>query len=307
MKNLPQLNRLFITDGGLETTAIFLDGIELPALSAVSLVRTQEGLNYLRNYFHEYIELAKLHKVGLILETPTWRATSDWVDEIGVHSFDELLSLTRKSVEFLAQIKKDHITNDSPLVIAGCVGPRRDGYVTSNKMDVNEAYDYHFQHINALWESGCDFISVLTMNYMEEALGIIKVCEKIGAPVAVSFTVETDGNLIGGESYIDTIQTIDSITDQYPSYYMINCAHPTHVHSIFSSSNKVLDRIGGIRANASCKSHAELNESETLDIGNPQEFGSQICDLNSKFGNIKVLGGCCGSDIRHIREICKNL
>lgn len=295
-------NYLFITDGGLETTAIYRDGIELPAFSSIHLMRSDRGIKYLENYFSEFVELAKKNNVGLILETPTWRASADWAEQLNATP-QELSELTKQAAELLCRIRDKHADANVPMVVAGSLGPRGDGY-KSGRMTADEAKEYHLPHIEALKDGGADFVSALTLTYPEEAVGVIEASRSVGIPVVVSFTVETDGRLPNGDDYLQTVEKVDKLTDGYVSYFMINCAHPTHFSHIFESDSPVIKRIAGIRANASCKSHEELDNSTTLDIGNPHELGEQIVELRRRNPNLKVLGGCCGTDIRHIHQIC---
>lgn len=298
-----QKDKTFITDGGLETTALFKDGIELPGFSSIHLMRSERGLQYLKDYFLDYVKLAKSHNVGLILETPTWRSSSGWADVVDLKP-EELVRLTEESARFLDKIKQKYSTEETPMVVAGCLGPRGDGYKVGKEMSVEEAAKYHRPHIQALKNGGADFISALTMTYPNEAFGVIQASRELNIPVVISFTVETDGKLPNGDDYLKTIEHMDRQTDNYVSYFMINCAHPTHFDHILQTDSPVKNRIGGVRANASCKSHEELDNSTELDEGNPKELGRQIVDMQKTLPNLKVLGGCCGTDIRHIRQIC---
>lgn len=302
-RSLPQLQgKRFITDGGLETTAIFNDGFDLPAFSSLHLLQSEKGQQYLKSYFEKYIELATQRGLGFILETPTWRASADWAPPLNV-SIEELNDLNRKALKMAQEIKISHHNRSSEILIAGSVGPRGDGYNPAFKMSAEEAKAYHSQQIRLMQEGGVDFVSALTMSYVEEALGITLACRDYNLPLCVSFTVETDGRLATGQSLEDAIQFVDQMSDSYPSYYMINCAHPTHFIRELRMPSPTVRRIRGIRANASCKSHAELNNSTTLDYGNPDELGQQLSEIEREFPHMTVLGGCCGTDMRHIERI----
>lgn len=148
-------------------------------------------------------------------------------------------------------------------------------------------------------------MSAMTMNYPEEAIGITQAAQQSSLPVAISFTVETDGRLPTGETLREAIEQVDEATNRGPSYYMINCAHPTHFDAVLKSGDAWVQRIGGLRCNASMLSHAELNEATELDEGNPEEFGSQCSELQRQLPQLTVLGGCCGTDHRHVEAICK--
>ena len=303
--NLPQLsNNLFLTDGGLETTIIFHQGLELPEFAAFDLLKYDTGLQSLQQYFRTYATMAKNYQVGLILESATWRANPDWGTKLGYSSV-ALAELNHKAIAMLHDIRQEYETEHSQMVISGCVGPRGDGYIPSDAMTVDEAQQYHQSQIETFRDAEADLVTAITMNYVEEAIGITRTAQAVGMPVVISFTVETDGKLPTGQLLQDAIAQVEQDTNQAPAYYMINCAHPTHFAEALISGEPWLERIRGIRANASTKSHAELNESETLDDGNPEELGSQYRELKNKLKNLNVLGGCCGTDHRHVEAICK--
>ncbi len=302
---LPQLsNEIFLTDGGIETTLIFHENLELPDFAAFHLLKDKEGYEALRNYFRTYAALAGNYEVGFILESPTWRANPDWGVKLG-YSESELAAMNRKSIALLRDIRNEFENEKTAMVISGCVGPRGDGYNPTNLMSADEAQQYHQMQIGTFSETDADMVTAITMNYVEEAIGIARAAKSVGMPVVISFTVETDGKLPTAQTLKDAIESVDEATSNAPAYYMINCAHPTHFEGALIADEPWLERIRGIRANASTKSHAELNDSEELDEGNPVELGRQHRELLSKLKNLNVLGGCCGTDHRHVEEICK--
>ena len=304
---LPQLSGvLFITDGGIETTLIFLDGLDLPSFAAFVLLDSDQGFKALDRYFRRYADLARKYRTGFILESPTWRASSDWATKLG-YSHEALAEFNRKAIELLIRIRNEYETPETKVVVSGCVGPLGDGYKASARMSVDAAQDYHRRQIEVFRDSDADMITAITMNYVEEAIGIARAACAAKMPSAISFTVETDGRLPAGETIEDAIKEVDAATDAAPTYYMINCAHPTHFHDALETGKSWLGRIRGIRANASTKSHAELDEAQELDAGDPCELAIQYRDLVNKIPALNVLGGCCGTDHRHIEEICKIL
>jgi homocysteine S-methyltransferase len=300
---LPQLtDELFLTDGGIETTLIFHDGLDLPAFAAFDLLRTAAGRDALRRYFRAYAEVARRFETGLILESATWRASADWGDRLG-YSPQALADANRASIGLLEEIRADYETEAMPLVISGCVGPRGDGYVADRRMDARQAEDYHRAEIETFAGTAADMVCAITMNYAEEAIGIARAAEAAGTPVALSFTVETDGRLPTGQTLADAITQVDDRTGGYPRYYMINCAHPAHFEDVLERGGAWLDRVRGLRANASRKSHAELNESTEIDIGDPVELAADYARLKGRLSQLNVMGGCCGTDHRHIEQI----
>jgi homocysteine S-methyltransferase len=300
---LPQNSgRLFLTDGGIETTLVFHEGIDLPYFAAFVLLKDKEGTATLQRYFDKYVNIAKANRTGFILESATWRASPDWAERLG-YSRDELADFNRKAIAMLADIRAEHETETTPMVISGCVGPRGDGYNPEELMTPEEAQAYHATQINTFAETDADMVTAITMTHTEEAIGVARAARAAGMPSVISFTVETDGRLPTGQALKDAIMQVDDETDASPAYYMLNCAHPSHFDGTLANGTW-MDRIRGLRANASTMSHAELDEAEVLDDGNPRELGSQYAGLRSRFGQINVVGGCCGTDHRHIEEIC---
>ncbi|UCH24464.1 MAG: homocysteine S-methyltransferase family protein [Trueperaceae bacterium] len=300
---LPQLDgRLFLTDGGIETTLIFKDGLSLPHFAAFDLLRSEEGERALRSYFRTYAAIAARDGVGVVLESATWRASADWGAKLG-YSQGALAEANRKAINMLEDIRNEFENGDSEVVISGCIGPRGDGYDPSLRMTVEEAERYHATQVETFAGTAADLVSAITMNYLEEAIGITRAAQKAGMPVVISFTVETDGRLPTGQALGSAIEEVDAATGAGPAYYMVNCAHPTHFETLLDPSEPWVARIRGIRANASTMSHAELDQAEELDDGDPVQLGRQYAELRSRLGTFNVMGGCCGTDHRHIEQI----
>jgi S-methylmethionine-dependent homocysteine/selenocysteine methylase len=302
-ERLPQVGgQLFLTDGGLETTLIFHDKVELPYFAAFDLMRSQDGKNLLRRYYERYIAIAKSNRVGFILESPTWRASPDWGAKLG-YSAAALAEINRESIELMADLRAAHATADTPMVISGCIGPRGDGYDPGTVMSAAEAEDYHAFQARVFAQAGADMIAAITMTNSNEAIGITRAAQAGNLPAAISFTLETDGRLPTGQDLADAIAEVDAATGGGPAYYMINCAHPTHFAHTLAEGSPWLTRLRGVRANASRRSHAELNDSPDLDAGNPEELGRQYRALTERHPHITILGGCCGTDHRHLKQI----
>jgi S-methylmethionine-dependent homocysteine/selenocysteine methylase len=301
--SLPQLGGdLFLTDGGIETTLIFSDGLDLPDFSAFHLLRTAQGQGALRKYFRTYGEIARRFGTGLILESATWRASADWGRKLG-YPAEALADANRQAIALLEDVRAEFETVATPVVISGCIGPRGDGYVPARAMCEPDAEAYHRQQIETFAESAADMVCAMTMNYVEEALGVARAARAAAIPAAISFTVETDGRLPTGQTLKDAVGQVDDATSGYPCYYMINCAHPTHFEKVLRAGEPWVERIRGLRANASRMSHAELNNSPELDAGNPIELGQEYAEFRTRLRNLNVMGGCCGTDHRHIEQI----
>jgi homocysteine S-methyltransferase len=303
-QNLPQLaNSTFLNDGGMETTLIFLEGADLPHFASFVLLATPEGRAQIKNYYRKYLDVAVKNDVGIVLDTATWRASADWGAKLGFDA-KALRAINRDAAAVIAELRREYETSKTPIVISGQIGPRGDGY-KAGRMDVGEAEAYHAAQIAAFVESEADMVGAYTMNTVEEAIGIARAAKAARMPCAISFTVETDGKLATGMELERAITMTDEATDGSPAYYMINCAHPTHFTQALKKGEKWLDRVYGVKANASAKSHAELDESTTLDAGDPDDLGRRYSGLRASFPTMRILGGCCGTDHRHIAAICE--
>jgi S-methylmethionine-dependent homocysteine/selenocysteine methylase len=301
---LPQLDGgLFLTDGGIETTLIFLEGLELPYFAAFHLMRDASGRAALHKYYARYAEIARKEDAGFILESPTWRASSDWGEKLG-YSEEALAKANRDSIALMQELRKEYEAKLTPMVVSGCVGPRGDGYDPGQAMRQEEAEIYHTNQIRTFSDAGADMVTAITMTSANEAVGVTRAAQQAGLPSAISFTVETDGRLPTGQGLKEAIEEVDRSTGNAPAYYMINCAHPTHFEATLSEGGAWVARVRGIRANASKRSHRELNEAPDLDDGDPVELGSQYSALLKRHPQINVLGGCCGTDHRHVEQIC---
>jgi S-methylmethionine-dependent homocysteine/selenocysteine methylase len=289
--------RPFITDGGLETTLVFIDGIELPDFAAFVLLESDAGRAALTNYYTPYLELAAGVGTGMVLDTPTWRANLDWGIRLG-YDAETLSAVNRRSVEFIRQLSTNAPTVD--VVINGVLGPRGDGYVVGATMTATEAAAYHRLQARAFADAGAQMLSAITMTYAEEAIGIALAAAEASLPVVLSLTTETDGRLPSGQSLGDAIRYIDDATDAGPLYFMINCAHPSHFGDALDPGADWTARIAGVRANASRLSHAELDDATELDRGDVTEFGRLHAELATLL-EFKVIGGCCGTDHEHVR------
>jgi homocysteine S-methyltransferase len=300
---LPQLRGVrLVTDGGLETDLIYRRGIDLPEFAAFPLLQTEAGRDALTQYYDDYAAIAAEAHAGLLLETPTWRANPDWGARLG-YDAEALSEVNEESVAFLAGLRERYRRPPleiEPVLLCGAVGPRGDGYVIGQKMDPEEAAAYHAPQLTAFARAGADLAAAYTLTYVEEAIGVVLAARSAALPVAVSFTVETDGRLPDGQSLDEAVAAVDAVAA--PDYFLINCAHPDHVLSGLGPGGW-RDRVLGTRVNASRSSHAELDAAEELDAGDPDDLAAAQVRLSAALPNLVILGGCCGTDARHVRAL----
>lgn len=303
---LPQLGGdLFLTDAGVETDLIFNRGIEIREFAAHTLLLDPVGRAALRCYFEGFLGLAAQQKTGFILDSVTWKAHRHWAKALGA-SIAELKAANEESIRFMADLRSQFAGNAGPIVLNGVIGPRGDAYRPEALIASKDAEDYYAEQLGWLAATEVDMVTGLTFNQAGEAVGLARAARTAGLPAAISFTVETDGALPTGQSLADAITQVDAESDGYPAYYMINCAHPDHFGDTLRDQGWAR-RIRGIRANASRRSHAELDEASELDAGNPHELAGQYVAIAGQMPWLNIFGGCCGSDLRHVTEIARAL
>ena len=302
--NLPQLasTAVLISDSGMETDLIFHEGFDLPLFASFTLLDDETGTDALSNYYRRHFQVAQDAHVGFIFEAVTWRASIEWARQLGL---DEaaVVDVNRRAIDLVVQLRAEAGDASGPLVISAPIGPRDDAYNPARLMSADEAAQYHAAQVMTLAGTEADLLTAMTLTHTDEAIGIVRASQSAEIPIVISFTVENDGALPDGSALGDAIVAVDGATDSYPAYYGINCAHPTHFVDTLDVNEDWVTRIKMVRANASRLSHAELDEAETLDDGDPDELGRQYAELRERFPQINVLGGCCGTDVRHMRSI----
>jgi homocysteine S-methyltransferase len=301
---LPQADGgLFLSDGGMETALIFLQGLDLPQFASFVLLDDEKGRAELVKYYEHFLPIARNRGLGFVLDTATWRASLDWGRLIGFDA-ERLKKVNIAAVDLVAALREEWETPATPIVLNGVIGPRGDGY-KAGCMEAGEAEDYHVFQVNIFAGTRADMVSAITMNTVNEAVGIARAAKSAAIPCVVSFTVETDGRLVDGTTLRAAIEATEEATEGSPAYYMVNCAHPIHFEQALAGGEAWVKRIHGVRANASAKSHAELDESETLDAGDMTDLSRRYKALTRAFPSMRILGGCCGTDHRHMAAICE--
>ncbi|MES2436279.1 MAG: homocysteine S-methyltransferase family protein [Pseudomonadota bacterium] len=291
-------DQIFLTDGGMETVMVFHEGIDLPQFASFTLLDSAEGRAALTKYYTAFLDEAATQRAGFVLDTATWRASSGWGQVMGLEPA-RIDAINREAVALVQGLRAERPRQ--AILINGVIGPHGDAYAPDHVLSAETAQEYHRRQVNVLAAAGVDLISAVTISSLGEAIGIAKAATEVDQPVTLSFTVETDGRLISGMSLADAIHRTDDATDAAPLWYGINCAHPDHFRDILRGD--WVNRIGSVRANASRRSHAELDESTELDDGDIAELAQDYHQLLHMLPGLHVLGGCCGTDLRHVAAI----
>lgn len=304
--NLSELsNTLFISPSPIETILIHHEHIDLPYFASFITLKTDSGREWFKNYQRQFLDMAQQYRTGIVLGSPTWRCSPDWIEKLN-YSHEDLIYFNKISIELLEQVRNEYSTNEYPILINAIMGPRGDGYNPKELMTIEQAQQYHSKQIEILSQTNVDLLTAGTINYSNEAIGIVRAAQQMNMPIAISFTFEHDGNLISGQSLKEAIETVDEQTNNGPICYFVNCVHPVHVlQTLEKQPGEWTKRIHGIYGNASKKTHEELDKLTEVDDGNPVEFAQNLNKLLFQLPNLNFLGGCCGTDVRHIEQICQ--
>ena len=301
---LPQLSGdLFLADAGIETDLIFNHGVEIREFASHTLLPNPTSREIVANYFRRFLSLAKNFDAGFILDSQTWKAHLHWAEDLGTTE-QELCLANKDSVAFIAELRDEYSTNNKPIVLNGVIGPRGDAYAPEARVAAVEAEEYHAKQIAWLAETEVDMVTATTFTQSDEAIGVVQAARSADLPIVISFTVENDGRLPTGQPLDEAINAVDDATNAATAYFMVNCAHPDHFFDVLDDSGWAR-RIRGLRCNASRLTHAELDECEVLDDGDPEELANQYKSIAASMPWLNVFGGCCGSDLRHVTEIAK--
>ena len=296
----PQHRQSFVTDGGIETDLIHRRGVDLQDFAAFPLLDTADGVAVLRSYYADYAAIAHATGRGLLLESPTWRANPDWGQRLG-YTAPDLRRVNTAAIDLMADIRRAHLDVAGGILISRTVGPRYDGYSRHERLNPDAAADYHQPQLAAFADAHADLAAAYTITHVGEAIGIVAAARAVGLPIAVSFTVETDGRLPSGAMLAGAITQVDAVSA--PDYFLVNCVHPSHIAGALAQPGDWVKRIVGTRANASTASHAELDEAIESGDGDPADFAAAHGALHNRLPHLSILGGCCGTDARHIAAL----
>ena len=298
---------LTITDGGLETSLVYQQGIDLPDFAAFPLLDTEAGRAALAAYYEPYLALGRRLGLAVVVDTPTWRANLDWGARLGYDAI-RLAAVNRRAVEYVRALATDG-RRWSGGARRSTAWWARVATATSSARPCRRPRRRRTTACKprAFAEAGAAMMTAVTMTYVDEAIGVTRAASSVGLPVVISFTVETDGALPSGEALGSAIARVDDATDGAPAYYMVNCAHPTHFAEQLTTDAGWLARVKAIRANASSCSHAELDVATELDRGDVADLAGWYERLHSILPDLRVVGGCCGTDHEHVTAIAEAL
>lgn len=303
----------FLTEGGAQTALIYKHGRDLPEFSTHFMLYKTDDKKLLTSLRHKFIEKAIQHNVNLILDTETWRASANWLDKIGTDQHvrdtlhEEAVAFTKSNVQHFESTCA--AGSKSCKAIAGAtIGPAQDAYSAEQNVDLGAMRQYHSAQIAEFKRLGIGVAFAYTFNNVTEACAIAMEAKNVDLPVVISFTVNSMGKLAEGESIQQAVEHIDNLTNNSVLFFMLNCVHPAHIRTFLQDSQgEWLQRIRGVRGNASMKSHDELDGATEIDEGDPVKFAHDLVSLQDILPNMIVFGGCCGTDEAHCEQVAKLL
>lgn len=271
-------------------------------IAMAGLVYEEKGASALTALWQEYIDIARENQLPFITTTPTRRANKERIAKANCPE-----TVIADNVAFLKNIQRNC---GIEMYVGGLMGCKGDAYTGTGALTESEAFSFHCWTVEQFYKAGVDFLYAGIMPTLSEAAGLARAIDEIGLPYIISFTIQQDGKLIDGTTIADAIRYIDGITTNKPVCYMTNCVHPSIVYKAllqpFNRNEIVRERFRGIQANTSPLSYAELDGAEDLHCSEPEDFGSEMIKLQS-IADIKIWGGCCGTDCRHVECVARKL
>lgn len=308
---LSQAGQIILAQGGLETTLEFKTDFQLREFSAYEAALSEKWKYLVAKDFEGYLRMAARHDIPLILDAPTWRASPNWFEKLGTSESDRESVYSRTLADANAVIQSiEKEVGKISVLVQGVIGPMGDGYCVKDAPSVEYSRKYHASAVEAWKKTNVTEISAITITSSNEAAGIALNAAVFDLPLSISFVLTVHGKLPSGETLGEAISFVDNIVEEKkPMCYLINCIHPKYVAPVLSEAVKNneqwLRRVGGVRGNASEKSHEELDCSTSLDEGDPKEWAKHMVDLLTIVPHMRVLGGCCGTDVKHIDNLAQ--
>ena len=298
-----ETDRIFLTDGGTETWLEYKRDFKLTNFSAFHLLNDPEATKAIREYYIKTAQVAQELGTGFIFDSLTYRASRDWGDLLG-YSKDSLAEMNQRCLTLYREIAEEVGLLPEDTVISGNIGPGGDAYQLNETLTAENSEEYHIDQVQTFKSAAVDIVTGLTLNSVQEAVGIARAAAKVGLPSVISFTLEKNRRLRSGETLQQAIELVDDAADVAPAYYMINCSHPVDYGPALEPKPWA-KRIRGLRSNASSLDHGTLCQLGHLEEGDPEELAQQNGDFKKSFPHINVFGGCCGTDFVHVKKIAE--
>ena len=262
------------------------------------------GKKILDKIYNQYISVAYKFNLPILILTPTWRANKERLELAGFKD----KNVNADCVKFLFDIRNKYGEFASKILIGAPMACKGDAYNPEEALLSDEAYNFHKFQVKKLSEAGVDFLLGSTLPASSEALGMAKAMAESNIVYILSFVIHPNGKLLDGTSLNETISVIDNSVSPKPIYYMLNCVHPTHcmsaINNELNNTEVIRTRLKGLQANGSAMSPEELELLEKTSSQSPSIWGKKMIDLYLN-SNLKILGGCCGTNHHHIKSIAR--
>ncbi len=271
-----------------------------PTLFNTPLIYESNGRKRLEEIYRSYREVARQAKLPILLCAPTWRVDKDRIDEAGAPS-----SINQDAVTFMKRFRSRYDSEDSRIITGALLAPKNDCYSPQAALGRRQSSEFHGWQIDKLADADAEVIIAQTMPAVSEALGMADRLAVCGKPYIISFVINRSGSVLDGSPLAEAIDRIDQSVASPPTGYMINCVYPTFLDAE-NQSPDLFKRLVGIQANASSKDHDQLDGSERLQQDPLPDWSKNMRALHKNCG-LKILGGCCGTDHRYLRDLVNSL
>ncbi|MEJ1962670.1 MAG: homocysteine S-methyltransferase family protein [Gammaproteobacteria bacterium] len=308
MANFPAQREgvLYLTEGGQETEIMYRHGHHLPEFAMYPLLDRPAAMADLRAMYARVLDVAAEHDFVPMLSGLDYRGSPDWGEKLG-YSRTALADALLQSIAFLREVARPYEGQVPNILIGGMMGPRGDAYSLNRTITAGEAEEYHSFQIETLKQANVDFVGAVTFNNIPEAVGVARAAKRLGMPLNISFTLDSNHRLKSGPSLKEAIEAVDrEAGDARPDFYGINCSHPLEFGPALETGEWIL-RLRSLRPNASAKDKIDLCQIGHLEDGDPADLGKRMGALARRYSHIDIWGGCCGTWDRHLREIAQNL
>lgn len=272
-----------------------------------ALIYSEGGQRRLGDIYREYIEVGRMFSLPIIMFTPTWRANTERLNAAG---FEAAMDVNGDAVRFLTRLRDGYGEYGTRILIGGLLGCKGDAYVAREALSRDEAAQFHRFQIRALVKAGVDFLAAATLPAESEALGLADAMAETGVPSVLSVVLRADGSMLDGTPLHTFVERADAEVSPRPAFYMVNCTHPAvfirGMTVVATHAPHVIWRVIGLQANTSMRPPEELDGREQLDAGDPMLLVETMLGLRKSFGT-RILGGCCGTDRRHMLGLAEHL